>query len=389
MKSTQKLSPKIKDLLDEVSLFYDSLLGYSPSQTSLNEILTLNWENFTKERGLNPNSSGVYLPRNQTAIIKDSSPLSMFHEYFGHGLYCEQSLLGRRLVDLEKKLLEEEKQKFSNSEFTLEELLEYRRENKTFKELDSLRKNNLGKYELFAIWTEYLLSKENNLRENFEIKYDSLNRENKEIINSVINFSIQYGDLATMYEFGMARRTTTERTKKLLEDIYKDKLKDVRFALLYGSRKEFSDIDVFIVSPNIFDCESIVDIRHCTPDKFQEKLKLLDIFVTNPIMTGEFMLGDKEFLEESRETILSIPISSEAIRYNFIESSQQQHFTNSLPLNFRDKLKGVSYSLAYRNNALALQEGKKLFSKEELISHSNRAPVEGDKPLQLQGGKKK
>ena len=96
----------------------------------------------------------------------------MFHEYFGHGLFCEQSLAGRKLVDLERRLLEEEKKHFQGKQFTLEDIQRFRIKSRTFKELEEFRNKNLEQYELFAIWTEYLFSEEFGLREMFGRKYD-------------------------------------------------------------------------------------------------------------------------------------------------------------------------------------------------------------------------
>src|SRR3989344_4169015 len=181
--------------IESSNSFYQNLLGYKLEQTSLQQIPENKWNEFAQVRRLNPNSSGIYLPRSQTAVIQEENPLSLFHEYFGHGLYCEQSLQGRKLVKLERKLLEEEKQEFQKRKFTLEDLQKFRRQNQTFQELDKFRKQNLAQYELFAIWTEYLLSGEYNLRNKFDGKYDSFSREEKEAVDSVVNFSQKYGNL--------------------------------------------------------------------------------------------------------------------------------------------------------------------------------------------------
>ena len=133
MEQVQTQAPQIKRNLIETSVaFYQDLLGYAPEQTFLQQIPENQWDEFTEQRGLNPNSSGIYLPRNQTAIIRDENPLSLFHEYFGHGLYCEQNLTGRKLVDLERRLLEGEKQEFSSRRFSLEDLQRFRQQNQRF-----------------------------------------------------------------------------------------------------------------------------------------------------------------------------------------------------------------------------------------------------------------
>ena len=67
------------------------------------------------------------------------------------------------------------------------------------------------------------------------------------MVESVIGFSKQHGNLAIICAHGIAIRTTIEKVRILLKNIYKEKIKDIRFALLYGSIKDFGDIDIFIV----------------------------------------------------------------------------------------------------------------------------------------------
>jgi len=388
MGQVQTQAPQTRTLLDSSNQFYQDLLGYKPEQTSLQQIPEFQWNQFTEQRGLNPNSSGIYLPRNQTAIIQEENPLSLFHEYFGHGLYCEQNLTGRKLVDLEKRLLEEEKQEFSSKRFSLEDLQRFRKQNKTFQELASFKQENLERYEIFAIWTEYLLSGEHNLRDEFGRKYDSLSGQEKEAVDSVIGFSEQYGNLAAMYAQGMARRTTVGRIRRLLQDIYKDKIKNVNFALLYGSRKEFSDIDVFIVSDDFPETDSWLDVRVYSPQDFERRIRLFDIAAINPIITGDFLFGDKNYFWQLKNQLLFQPITEEAINYNLEQSKNQIKLAERYPENSRERKRGLSYSKTYLATSLALKEGKRIFDKNELILYLQmQAPVEGDKPPQLKGGK--
>ena len=385
MEQVQIQAPQIRTLLDSSNRFYQDLLGYKPEQTSLQQIPESQWNEFVTQRGLNPNSSGIYLPRNQTAVIQGENPLSLFHEYFGHGLYCEQNLTGRKLVDLEKRLLEEEKQEFSKGKFTLEDIQRFRQQNQTFQELENFRQDNLGRYELFAIWTEHLLSGEHNLRDDFERKYDSLERQEEEAVDSVINFSQEYGNLATMYSQGMARRTTPERVKGLLEDVYKDKLKDVRFALLYGSKNEFSDIDIFIVGENPQESHSdFLDAKMQSPRDLRKGIKNFDVRTLIPLMNGEFIFGNRDYFEQSRQKVLSQPISEEAIKHNLKWSFRMQRLRdeNSKDDFLRNKFEG--YSQTYLANALVLRQGKRLFTKEDLLSYSQQ-----EKKIQLKGGTEK
>jgi hypothetical protein len=372
----------MRNLLGETDKFYKNFLGYTPEQTSLGQVPEVQWNEFTFQSGLNPNYSGVYLPRNQMAFIRGENPLSLFHEYFGHGLYCEQNLLGRKLVSLEKKLLDEEKKKFLNSKFTLEDLQNFRYQNQTFQELEKFKEENLGRYELFAIWTEYLLSGEYNLRENFERKYDSLQKQEKEVVDSIIDFSNEYGNLATMYAQGMARRTTPERVKKLLEDVYKEKLQDVKLSLLYGSKKEFSDIDVFMIGRNPKEFHSdFLDVRMQSFRDVKKGFRNFDVRIVVPIMGGEIIFGDRGYFENLRLNVLSQEIGEAAINHNLTWSFRMQRLREENSQDDFLRKKFEDYSKTYLANALALKEGRKLFTKEDLLSYS---PSENK--IELKGG---
>lgn len=386
MEQVQAQAPKTRNLIDISVAFYQDLLGYAPEQTSLQQIPEFQWNEFAQSRGLNSNSSGIYFPRNQTAIIREENPLNLFHEYLGHGLYCEQNLTGRRLVDLERTLLEQEKKEFSSGRFSLEDLQKFRKQNQTFQELENFRQENLGKYELFAIWTEYLLSGEHDLRKDFERKYDSLEKQEKEAVDSVINFSKNYGNLATMYTQGMARRTTPERVRRLLDDIYGDKLNNVRFALLYGSKKEFSDIDIFMMGrgkPNEAHSEWL-DVKYKSHKEFKKGLKNFDVRILNPLMNGELIFGDRNYFERQKQKVLFQPITKEAIKHNLKWSSRMQRLKDeNLKDSFlRNKFEGDSKT--YLANALALMQGQRLFSKDDLVSYSQR-----EKIIELKGGTEK
>lgn len=273
--------------LESSNSFYQDLLGYKPEQTRLQTLTQEQWQPFCERTGLNQNSSGIYLPRNKTAVIPSESetvPLGLFHEYFGHGLFCEQTLSGRRLVDLERKLLEEEKQEFNGRKFTLEDVQRFRKDNQSFQKLSGFRRQNLIQYELFAMWTEYLLSGEFGLREMFDGKYDGLTSEIQEQIDGIVNFSGQYGNLATFYSFGLRKIQDKVRLLKLSQDLFNDSLNKTRLILHFGSGKPFSDIDLFVVSNDILPSyDSWLDIRAYKFDEIERGIKVLNPMITDPL----------------------------------------------------------------------------------------------------------
>ena len=372
----------ISQFIETSNNYYQDLLGYKPGKTSLEQVQKNQWKNFCQKQNLNQNSSGVYLPRNQTAIIQEENPLSLFHEYFGHGLFCERTQKGKRLVDLEKKLLEEETEFFNGREFTLEDLKKFREQSKTFKGLNEFRNQNLVQYELFAVWTEYLLSKENGLREVFERKYDKLFSEDKEQVDNIINFSEQYGNLATFYANGLARRTTPTRVKRLLEEIYGSKLGDVKFALLYGSIKPYSDIDIFAISDNLSKIKNHwIDVNVMNQNEFEKRINLFDVEITDPVSTGEFVVGDEKYLRQKRKQLIEQPITKEAIKYNLREAEKQERFAYQYPEEFEERRVGLSYALTSRLMAENLRQGRRVFIKEDLLLCS-----QNEKFIELKGG---
>lgn len=379
-KQTLSLSSKdLRGYLESSITFYQDLLGYKPEVTRLNILSDNQWNSFCNQFGLKPNTLGAYLPRNQLALVRsqpESAPLNLFHEYFGHGLYCEQSLGGEKLVELEKKLLEEEKQEFGNGQFTLEDIKRFRQQNKTFQEIQIQRKKNYSTYEGFAVFVEYLLSGKFNLNDLFEKKYGSWSSESRKGLEQIINFNKQYGNLATFYQFGLAKTTTLERVKKLLKEIYGKRINEIKFALLYGSQKPFSDIDIFIVSNALGNIDaSWIDIRTFGNKEFEDKIRLFDVAVIDPITTGRFILGDEKYFQEIRKQIHNQPITLEAINYNLIEAQNQARFSQNYPEKSKENKTGLSYAVTSILLADNLRKGNRIFTKKELIdslSHSEK-----------------
>ena len=339
----------LNKLILESNDFYRDLLGYKPEKTSLKQIPNSEWLNFTQARGLNSDSSGVFMPRNQTAIIRGQNPLNLFHEYFGHGLYCEQSLQGRELINLEMRLMEEEKRYFDNRKFTLKEIKNFREENKIFQELDRFRRQNLGTYEGFAVFTEFLLSGEFGLRDMFERKYES-----QKGVNELVSFNQQWGDLATFYGFGLKKVQDKKRILNLSKDIFGKRLERIPLILHFGSGKPFSDIDLFAVSNDIGSFYSEwIDIRAYSPDFIEEKIKVLDPMVTDPVMIGDFVFGNQDYLKKLKYRVIAQPITKKAIDYNLEKWKYYDKRGSNFSLSENLRNKNLRSSRTYLTNALA------------------------------------
>ncbi|MCK5150105.1 hypothetical protein KAJ87_04230 [Candidatus Pacearchaeota archaeon] len=278
--------------------------------------------------------------------------------------------------------MEEEKQEFKEKNFTLKDIQRFRQQNQTFQKLDEFRRQNLLQSETFAIFTEYFLSNKFEVKDKFNKKYDCLENKEKEAVDSAINFSQQHGDLATFYASGLARKTTQERVGKLLGEIYGSRLNDVKFALLYGSKKEFSDIDVFVVSDTLKEIKNNwLDVNVIESSEFEKELKLFDVEITHPISVGEFIFGDKNYLLEKRKQLKEQPITKEAIKHNLQEAEKQRRFAFEYPENSSERKIGLSYFLTSKLIAENLKQGKRVFTREKLLNSQSEINI------QLKGGR--
>ena len=76
-----------------------------PEQSQVKVYSKRKWELFSSQNGFAEERRGIYIPETKTAYINEESPYSIaiyFHEYFGHGLLCEHSVLGKELEAAQK-----------------------------------------------------------------------------------------------------------------------------------------------------------------------------------------------------------------------------------------------------------------------------------------------
>ena len=148
---------------------------------------------------------------------------------------------------------------------------------------------------------------------------------------------------------------------------FKEDFKSIELALLYGSKKPYSDIDVFVVSDKIQDTFlNWLDVRSVSSQGLTDMLSKLDISATESLFTGEFITGNKAYLEQLKETAIKIPITEQAVTYNM---HQAEHARRIALLNDGDYNKyrtANGWSQSYSQNARLLIKGKKALTKKGL-----------------------
>ena len=380
MKGKHKPNFDLMPLLDASNEFYQDLLGYKPETTKLSVVNNREWNSFCQNTGQPINKNGIYIPRSEIAIVRNEIPykeLGLFHEFYGHGLFCERTLLGKKVVGLDKKLMEEEQNYFEENEINQSTHNEFVKNNKTAKKLIDLKNRTETYQELWSIFTEYLLGEEAGVK-GFLDKYKKLSGIERRELGKFISFKEKFGNLAIHYANGFEKYYTPNKIKGLMEELYKGKNEVSKLSVLYGSQKPHSDIDIFSISNSLPTIdEDWIDSRVISPEDFERRINLFDICVTDPILTGEYILGDRNYFEMIKNRLMTQPITKKAIDHNLNYAKTQKQIASEFSLGSFDNKKHLGYARTLLLNALSLKEGKRLLTKNSYSLSENLIQLKG------------
>lgn len=332
------------------------------------------WNGFVNNTGSHPDSHGVYLPRSLSAHLKESSEflsVNLLHEYFGHGLFCEHAISGQRIVSLEQALAETEKEMLNVSEPPEQQKFQVDETNPFFERYKSQRKElqqffsqKIHNYEGFAMWLEHFLAKAINNESLFEQKMDELvHPDYRKLFEQFHDFSSQYGNFALIAQLGFPKHYEDTTIVETLRNLYKEDFKSIELAIIYGSQKPHSDIDLFVVSDKIQSgYNHWLDIYARTPEEFEVDLNNFSIAVTDPLFSGRTIIGNSDYQEKLKQRVLNQPITQEAIQYNLTQSDEQERIALMYPENSKERKIAESYQQSFRKNAEELQRGNKVLT---------------------------
>jgi hypothetical protein len=340
----------ITNIITQGKDFVKSEFNLDLSLSSLKYYSTFQWNKFCGLNSFDIDASGLYVPKSYTAYVRSSPYLAsnIFHELFGHGLFCEHSILGQELV---KNELNDSSKDFLNLK------------NNSYY---GLIKTNILDYEGFAIWMEYTLCIETSNEKVWNKKKSIMSKDNINLLDyfqSSENILSRYGLMA---QLGFPKHQNTEKIVGLVKKLYADEFKNIDMIVYYGSKKPYSDIDLFIVSnnPSRNYFNGWLDIYELNLKDFEYLKNNLDISVTDPIFTGTQIYGQPQ-LKEHQKNILNQNITKEAITHNEIRAIQQKKASNNAT---DDRLVKTftGYSNTYEHNAKELSLGHKLLTRKEL-----------------------
>ena len=319
--------------------------GFSPKKTKLEIYPEKEWMDFLRKKKFSKDIDGVFETFKLVAKIKrgkslDSLPY-LIHEYFGHGSFYEFSLLGKKLRDYEERILAGRK-----------DLVD---------EYISLRSKMEWLYEGYAIWIEEFMLKKFNLSELWKKRKNELDENYLSYFEEIKNEEEKIGKLNLIYKIGFPRNFEKKFIIRAVEELLKKDFDKIKYLILYGSKKIYSDIDLLAVFGRN-DCvyfNGIIDMLKLGTGSFKNLCKKLDLNVSNILLTGDVVIGDVEnYLK-----ILYKGVTEEAIRH--AKTKSFSFFNNAL----------YFYNLGvYELNKISIQSGN--FHLTDLSNGENKNDLE-------------
>ena len=343
-------------LFDDASSWLYSEFNLKVEKSRFKQYSTENWQKFCELNGFDVKSDGLYVPQSYSAYVHTDSPVFIsdtFHEFFGHGLFCEHSQIGQKLVEIVKK------DPLSNT-FLYEEV-------NPKEQPFGLCKQNIANYEGFALWLESLLCKETNNYDIWQLKKKRLPSDYVSLFEYFSDIEQKFTRFGFMSQLGFPKVYDDNKIINVLNKMYNINFENIEFAVLYGSQKPESDIDLFIVSsnPSTNYFNGWLDIYELNKEEFFPLAKKLDISVTDPIFSGKLIYGNKNHFEQLKQKINNYPITQESIGHNLLQAEQQNEYLSQLS-NSKRKQDCLSYIESYRANAKELQKGNKILTLQNI-----------------------
>ncbi|MDD4877650.1 MAG: hypothetical protein PHO02_01285 [Candidatus Nanoarchaeia archaeon] len=354
-------------ITEEISKHFSDTFGFMPIKSTIQIYGDAEWQNFCRNRGIEE-KEGVFLTRDLSSHLKASSNFfiqNLFHEYFGHSMYTEHSSPGRALHSLEIELMGEEIKAGLNS---AEKAKEFRKQNPKHKAIQALKQRITPEYEGFAMWMECYLSELTDTNRQLKQKFGMLSAEQKVLCKRFIDYSNEYGEHALMFSTGMPKHYNSQILTEIISKIFANKFKDIAFAMVYGSRKPYSDIDMLIVS-NTIPCIHFgwLDIYGISPESFENLVSKQDISITDPLFTGDFVCGDEDYLKQTKSRILSAEPTLEFANYHRQHAEKARELAMQYGTETQEYKTAMRYNKSYLANAREIEQGRKPLTLRNLI----------------------
>jgi len=347
----------ISSVLSVANAAMRDIFGSSIERSRLVTHSDESWDDFASSNETLQHTTGCFDPVLLRAHVKKSSAHlvpDLFHELYGHGFLLERSPIGKLFADSQRT--------------ALPELMASNR-HEPYGILNPLREN----LEAFAHWLESELCERTGHCTDWKRKEAALPTDAMAIYAYATGIQQRFTTLGFAKQYGIPMMPRKDAVKAvLLENFPIDRSKG-DFAVLYGSRKPASDIDVFVVTDNI---EGNVywgwlDVYVLSHEQLIGSRHSLDLSVTDPIFTGDLVVGDDVRFECLRESLRQAPITQECIAYAEQASRAQDAFAADTSLDDEMRGKQARYAMCYQRQAAQMREGRKALTLRELSSSAS------------------
>lgn len=315
----------LEKLIQKANEFLLQKYNLKPETTQLNLFNEEQWQHLLQRTG-EEQTDGFFVPKYKHANINANSKNAVFiifHEYFGHGLFEEYS---------EYDINADTEQYYLHSE-------------------------------AFAMWMEQKMTTQL-VNEGITIYYPD---QHAKILQSIKEIEDEWGWLGVFGTCKMPKHYNQEDVKELIRNHARTHNREFESAILYGSQKPKSDIDLVLISKHKY--ENIytewLDIFNLKRGEFFQRIKNLDIAVTDPAFSGTILFDKNNDVKLARELAKTTNITQNKITYNENMSTHQQTVANQNKHHSQSVAK--QYSKTYSLNSKHLRRGEKLLTMKRLI----------------------
>lgn len=340
----------LDSLLLDASSFVTFEFGFDIKKSKLKPYSRESWQEFCQVNGFDVNSEGLYVPASYSAYVQTDSPClisNIFHELYGHGLFVEHSQIGKKITDIIQN-------KGDEKSFMLDEI-------NSQTQMFGIAKQNIHNYEGFSVWLEALLCEETDNSKVWQLKRKRLPDDFVSLFEYFQDAEQKFTRFGLMSQLGFPKFYDDDNVLEVVKRLYGSTFENIDFAVLYGSKKPESDIDLFIVSnnqsTNYFN--GWLDIYELHREEFNKKSLNLDISVTDPLFSGKLIYGNINFFEGVKQKIQNRSITQEAITHNSTEAEKQKEYLPQFSETDKRRQNCLSYIESFSHNAEQLSLGNK------------------------------
>jgi hypothetical protein len=188
------------------------------------------------------------------------------------------------------------------------------------------------------------------------------------IFDDFSSFKKQYGMFSIISEMGFPKYFSNETIIDVLDKLgyKKDKLK---YIFRTGSKKPYSDVDIFMISDINTHTQNLgwIDICNISIKDLKNLYNKFDYSLIDAFFSGNLIYGKTKNVEKIKKDFLTMPITKQAIDYNFNKSIERKNDllknNSSNAVNYVARLENMKN---YLTNAKELEKGIVHLTYQEL-----------------------